>query len=217
MRGVTSMPDPDVAVRLLTTERDAMLPLLRGREPSDFDLPTVCEGWSVRDVLAHCGSALVRAADGRLHGFTPEDNEADVAERRAWPVADVVAELEVGYRRGADAVAAAGGALDALALGVWVHGGDVRDALGEPWAYGSAGAEDALTLLVARSRARSAPPVRAVLGGREVDLGTGADGAEPASLHTDLPTLFRLYAGRRPDPARYRLSGAGPADLLLFS
>lgn len=212
---MTEIRDHERAGRLLLTERDALLPILRRTDPADFDLPTVCEGWSVRDVVAHCASALTRAAEGRLHRFTSEDNEADVAERRSWSIADLLAELESGYGFAAPVVIAAGGSLDGLALGVWVHGGDVREALSEPWPYGSEGVEDALALLV--KRARSTPLVRARIGGQDLTVGVAVDGREPATLDTDVPTLVRLYAGRRPDPSRYRLSGARPDELVLFS
>jgi hypothetical protein len=62
-----------------------------------------------------------------------------VDERRSWPLAQVLAELEKGYGSAADAVTAAQGKLDVLALGEWVHGGDVREALGEPGPYGERG------------------------------------------------------------------------------
>jgi uncharacterized protein (TIGR03083 family) len=86
----------DLAARLLLTERDALLPILRQTPAAAFDRPTVCTGWSVRDVLAHCGSALLRTAAGALHRFTPQENEVDVAERRSWPLGQVLAELERG-------------------------------------------------------------------------------------------------------------------------
>ena len=73
----------ETAARLLLTERDALLPILRRTPVDAFDRPTVCTGWTVRDVLAHCGCALTRAAEGRLHRFTPELNEIDVDERRS--------------------------------------------------------------------------------------------------------------------------------------
>jgi len=66
--------------RLLLAERDALLPLLRRTPEAAFDLPTVCTQWSVRDVIAHCASALIRVATGSEHGFTPADNQADVDE-----------------------------------------------------------------------------------------------------------------------------------------
>jgi uncharacterized protein (TIGR03083 family) len=199
------------------TERDALLPILRRTPVDAFDRPTVCTGWTVRDVLAHCSCALTRAAEGSLHRFTPELNEIDVAERRPWPLAQVLAELEQGYGSAAAAMTAAAGKLDALALGEWVHGGDVREALGEPGPYESEGSEDALVLLVDRSGDRNVPPTLVRLPDREVRLGAeGATGTPPAELDTDVPTLIRLSAGRRPDPTRFRLTGADPAQYLVF-
>jgi uncharacterized protein (TIGR03083 family) len=207
---------PELAARLLLAERDALLPVLR-RSPADaFDRPTVCTGWSVRDVLAHCGSALTRVADGTLHDFSPEANEADVAERRPWPLEAVVAELERGYAAAAPVSAAAGGRLDGIALGEWVHGGDVREPLGAPRPYESEGVEDALVLLVERSRRRAVPPTRVRLPDRELRLGVAEDAGTPAELVTDVPTLMRLCSGRHPDPARFRLAGADPSRYLLF-
>jgi uncharacterized protein (TIGR03083 family) len=205
----------DLGARLLLTERDALLSILRRTPAAAFDRPTVCTGWSVRDVLAHCGAALVRAAEGRLHRFTPEDNEVDVAERRSWPLGAVLAELERGYQAAPPAMTAAGGALDGVALGEWVHGGDVREALGEPLPYESEGVEDALVLLVERSR-RRVTATRLRLGDRELRLGA-ADGAPTAELATDVATLVRLCAGRRPDPARFSLDGADPGHFVLFT
>ena len=51
---------PDLAARLLRTEANALLPILRRTPVAAFDRPTICTGWSVRDVLAHCAAALVR-------------------------------------------------------------------------------------------------------------------------------------------------------------
>jgi uncharacterized protein (TIGR03083 family) len=207
---------PDLGARLLATEAQALPPILRRTPAAAFDRPTVCTGWSVRDVLAHCGAALVRLAEGRLHQFTPEQNEADVAERRPWPLEDVLAELERGYAAAAPALTAAGGRGDGLALGEWVHGGDVRDALEEPLAYESDGIDDALVLLAERSQARALPPTQVRLPDRELLLGVPADGVRQAELVTDAATLVRLCSGRRPDPARFTLRGADPDRYLLF-
>jgi uncharacterized protein (TIGR03083 family) len=203
--------------RLLLTERDVLLPILRRTPVEAFDRPTVCTGWTVRDVLAHCGCALTRAAEGRMHRFTPELNEIDVDERRSWPLEQVVAELEQGYGSAAEAMTAAAGKLDDLALGEWIHGGDVREALDEPRPYESEGVEDALLVLVDRSRRRDVPPTVVRLPDRELRLGVeGESGTPPAELDTDVPTLIRLSAGRRPDPTRFRLTGADPAQYLVF-
>ena len=208
----------DIHARLLLTERDALLPLLRRTPDSAFDLPTVCTGWSVRDVLAHCASALIRVATGTEHGFSPEENQADVDERRAWPVADVLAELEHAYELGAAAESVA-----RVALGEWMHGGDVREALGEPDAFASPGLEDALTLVVQRSVHRGLAPIDVHLMDAEARglasgiLRLGDPAAEAVgSLRTDAAGLIRLVGGRRPELAADGLQGVPAEALRLF-
>ncbi|MGH3367928.1 MAG: maleylpyruvate isomerase family mycothiol-dependent enzyme [Nocardioidaceae bacterium] len=208
--------DPELPRRLLLAERDALLPILRSAPPGALDRPTCLPGWSVRDVLAHCAAAFTMTVNRSWHGFSPEENQRDVDERRGLPVEDVLAELESGYAATAEAAAAANGALDGLALGGWLHGGDVREALDRPDAYTSSGADDALVLLIERSRQpeRRIPRTTVSLSGRS-DVILGSTGPE-ASLCTDTGTLFRLCAGRQPDPGRYELTGAGPSSYVLF-
>jgi uncharacterized protein (TIGR03083 family) len=201
------------AARLLLVEAAALEPILRAAPAEAFDRPTVCDGWSVRDVLAHCAAALTRVAEGNLHAFTPEDNQRDVDERRSWPLDRLLDELVGGYHGAAAVIAGAEGRLDGVALGEWVHGGDVRAPLGEPDPYTSAGVDLAVELLVERSRSRL-PEVVVHLPDRVVTFGHGDMAAR---LETDLETLVRLLSGRRPDPARYRLDGLDPAGLSLFS
>jgi Mycothiol maleylpyruvate isomerase N-terminal domain len=115
--------DPHRPARLLQAERDALLPILHRTPDRAFDRPTACPGWSVRDVLAHCAAALSRVAAGNLHAFTPALNELDVAKRRAWPLTDILAELSAGYQEAGKAITDAGGKLDVIAPGEWLHGG----------------------------------------------------------------------------------------------
>jgi uncharacterized protein (TIGR03083 family) len=201
---------------LLQAEHDALLPILRRTPEASFGKPTACPGWSVRDVLAHCGSALNRVMTGDLHGFSPEENEIDVAERRSWPLTDVIAELAAGYLGVRDAVANAGGRLNGIALGEWIHGGDVRDALGEPCAYESEGYGDACALLIDRTRRRAIPLVEVYIDDRQLILGASKPNRPLAMLHTDRPTLMRLVSGRPVVPADYELTDATPDDLLVF-
>ncbi|MGH3343342.1 MAG: maleylpyruvate isomerase family mycothiol-dependent enzyme [Carbonactinosporaceae bacterium] len=210
--------DPDRPARLLLTERAALLPILERTPPESFDRPTILPGWSVRDVMAHCGAALSMAARGTAHAFTAELNEADVAERRAWPLTAVIDELGHGYEAAAAAVTAAGGPLDGLALGEWMHGGDIRDALDGPLAYESEGVEDALVLLIERSRQpqRRVPATRVRCGDRELALGADGEAGPRARLSTDPATLVRLCGGRHPDPRRFTLQGAHARDYVLF-
>jgi uncharacterized protein (TIGR03083 family) len=217
-----SSSDPLRGGRLLRAEAAALLPVLRGLPDEAFFTPTVLPGWSVRDVLAHCAAALTMATTGTFHDFSTAANQGDVDERRPWPVARLLDELAAGYAGGADAIDRAGGRLDGLALGEWVHGGDVRDALGLPDAWRSAGVDDALALLGERALDR-VPATDVHLtdrrlpgGGPTLRLGP-ATGTAAARIDTDTATLIRLCAGRSPDPACYTVHGADPESYRIFS
>jgi len=83
----------------------AVIALIASLEPDDWNRPTPCVGWSVRDVLAHLGHV-----EGMLvHGFDQPDPPADwvgegtpldqvtnqgVAARRDWSPARVIDEIE---------------------------------------------------------------------------------------------------------------------------
>ncbi|WTW92608.1 maleylpyruvate isomerase family mycothiol-dependent enzyme [Streptomycetaceae bacterium NBC_01309] len=209
--------DPRLPGRLLLAERDALLPILRAAEPSAFALPTVLPGWCVRDVLAHCAAALTMAATDTLHDFGDEANAADIAARADLPISVVLDELDAGYEGAAEAIVAREGAWDALALGEWVHGGDVREAFGIGDAYTSTGIDDALTLLEERMAQpfRAVPPTDVRLPDRELRLGA-PDAEAAATLETDAATLMRLIAGRSPDPGRYQLTGATAQAYVTF-
>jgi uncharacterized protein (TIGR03083 family) len=206
-------------------ERDALIPLLRARSEADFALPTAgCPGWTVRDVLAHCSAALMRVVENRFEQgvFSPESNRRDIAERADWTNARVVDELERGMTEAGPLIAEAGGARDRLALGEWVHAGDVREALGEPGAYAGAGLPYALPLLVRATRQQGHLPLHADLDDMDepVLLGDVSGERPPARYIGDAATLVRLYAGR-PVPgaaagARYELAGAETAELNIF-
>ncbi len=202
------------AADLLLIEAAALRPILERTPEVRFNLPTVCSGWSVRDVLAHCGAALSHVAEGTVHRFTPDDNERDVEIRRQWELRAVLDELWRGYEAGAAAIDAAGGRLDGVGIGEWMHGGDVRDALGEPGAYVGDGSDLALQLLLERSRTMERPAVALLIDHQPHRFGVGDPGAH---LATDLETFVRLTGNRRPDPDRYWLESGEPADLVLFS
>jgi hypothetical protein len=115
-------------------------------------------------------------------------------------------------------IAEAGGLFDVVALGEWIHAGDVREALGEPDAYAGPGLELALTLMVLTSQQGNGIPVHADLDGRDepliLDLPPGD--RTPARFIGDATTLVRLSAGRPVIGVRYELAGAKAAELNLF-
>ncbi|MFB7332905.1 maleylpyruvate isomerase family mycothiol-dependent enzyme [Streptomyces adustus] len=213
--------DPELPGRLLTIERDALIPLLRTRTDDDFALPTeACPGWTVRDVLAHASAALSRVVESRFEEgvFSPESNDRDIAERAGWTNARVVDELERGMTEAGPVIARTDGRLDGIALGEWVHAGDVREALGEPGAYAGDGLPHALTLLARISRERGRLPLHADLDDRDEPLALGDHlaGRTPARYIGDAATLVRLYAGRPVRSGSYELAGAREGELNLF-
>ncbi|MDT9697095.1 maleylpyruvate isomerase family mycothiol-dependent enzyme [Streptomyces sp. P17] len=214
--------DPELPGRLLVVERDVLVPMLRERGETDFAVPVgACPGWSVRDVLAHCSAALMRVVEGRFEEgvFSPESNDRDIAERAEWPAARIVDELERGMTEAGPVMAKAGGVLDGIALGEWVHAGDVREAWGEPGAYTGAGLPYALTLLSEVTRSRGHLPLHADLDDVDEPLRCGADSGQrtPARYIGDAATLVRLYSGRRPaSGASYELAGAEEGELNIF-
>ena len=171
-------------------------------------------------MLAHCGAALTRIVENRVEKgvFTPEGNDRDIAERAGWSNAEVVDELERGMTEAGAVIARSGGRLDGVALGEWVHAGDVRDAFGEPGAYGGAGLEHALGILAHVSRQRAALPLRADIDGRDdpLVLGAAGGGRSPAHYVGDAPSLIRLYTGRSLTGTRYELVGAKESEPNLF-
>lgn len=203
------------AARLLLIEAEALRPILLEADAASFDRETVCTGWSVRDVLAHCAAALSLTASGELHDFTPDDNERDVRERRIWSLEAVLDELFRGYRDAAAAIDAAGGALDGIGLGEWIHGGDVREALEVGVPYAGEGIDLAIDLLFERSRLGKRRPMDVELGFGVRRFGVGEEpvgraGADPA-------TFVRLCGGRPADSRRYTLEGCTEADFVLFT
>ncbi|GAB3172692.1 maleylpyruvate isomerase family mycothiol-dependent enzyme [Streptomyces incanus] len=205
----------------MTVERDALVPLLRGRAEEDFTLPVAaCPGWSVRDVLAHCSSAFTRVLEGRFEQgvFSPACNDRDIAERAEWSNQRVVDELERGMTEAGPVIAKAGGVLDILALGEWVHAGDVREAFGEPGAYAGAGLPSALSLMAYVTCRKGHLSLHADLDDADEPLRLGdiSGRRPPARYIGDGPTLVRLYAGRPVDGASYELAGAEAGELNIF-
>lgn len=213
--------DPGLPGRLLLTERDALMPLLRAAPAEWYTARTACPGWTVREVLAHCGAALLRIVEDRLAEgvFAPEANAADVAERADWPLVRILDELERGLTDSGPVIAAhEDGLLDTVALGEWVHAGDVRDAWSQPGAYAGGGTPYALPLLAVASQRRHTPRLHATLtpGAPPLTLGNPAESRPPAHLTTDAATLVRLYSGRPLVGTRYALTGAQERELVIY-
>jgi uncharacterized protein (TIGR03083 family) len=87
-----------LAVEGLRAERDATLTIAKSLTDEEWNAPSDCDGWAVRDVIAHMASILHGVADPAMmpdrSGGTESGMEGPVAERRAWTIEEVVAEFE---------------------------------------------------------------------------------------------------------------------------
>jgi hypothetical protein len=109
--------------------------------------------------------------------------------------------------------------MDGIAFGEWVHAGDVREALGEPEAYGGAGLPDALALLVRITSHMGHVPLHADLDDLNVPVRLGGTGGDrpPGRFSGDGPTLVRLYTGRSVEGSVYELAGVEAQELNMYA
>ncbi len=147
----------------------AVVDLGHACHPDDFDKPTECQGWSVKDQIAHivgaekAMSGMPPAGDEVTHhrhagGRLGEQLERDVEERRALPGPQVVAELASYLPDRMAELRESGATLDTVVGGVvgpettfrlqlqrriidvWCHEQDIRSALDRPGNLDAAGA-----------------------------------------------------------------------------
>jgi uncharacterized protein (TIGR03083 family) len=87
-----------LAVEGFRAEREAILTVARGLTGDEWNLPSACAGWTVRDVMGHMACTLHGVIDPT---FLPDTTagteramEPAVAERRTWPIEAVIDEYE---------------------------------------------------------------------------------------------------------------------------
>jgi uncharacterized protein (TIGR03083 family) len=82
----------------LRAESEAVVQIARSLSVEEWNAPSDCDGWAVRDVIAHMASIMHGVADPAwmpdLSIGTEDAMEGPVAERRAWTTEDVLAEFE---------------------------------------------------------------------------------------------------------------------------
>lgn len=114
-------------------ERRDLVTFLRSLSPADWQVPSLCKGWQVRDVVAHLlydtippARYLAEAARG---GFNTDRINGQLVERaREVPTSELVDRLEGSIGQGALARLAPACAL----ADVLVHHQDIRRPLGRP-------------------------------------------------------------------------------------
>jgi uncharacterized protein (TIGR03083 family) len=132
----------------LAEELGTLSGLVRPLTAEDLATPTRCDGWSVGDVAAHVAGTMSDILAGNFEGLgTPEVTQRAVDERRGRSGADLADELDavnVGSQQlltafddvawnaeaPAGVASSVGSGVEALWYDAFLHGDDIRDALG---------------------------------------------------------------------------------------
>lgn len=211
------MDDLDAVWRAIDTERARLADVLDGLNDGEWETPSLCEGWRVRDVVAHVtlahmrpGQLLVEAL--RARGSYDRMVHDSAVRKAAAPPEQLVAELRkmVGTRRKLVGISARESLIDVL-----VHEQDIALPLGLALPMPLEAATEAADrvwntpwpLSVAFHVRRRVQGLRLVADDVEWSAGAGAVVQGPVEA------LLLLMTGRT-GAARDRLRGPGAALLL---
>ena len=138
----------------LTDEMGRLSELVRSLDEAEVAAPSRCAGWTTGDIAAHVAGNLADIIAGRFDGLgTPEVTQRAVDERRGRSAAQLADELDEVTKVGGDIMSgldddawsgpspAGGGTLgygvESLWYDAYLHGEDIRAAIGQPPTYGS--------------------------------------------------------------------------------
>ena len=186
---------------VVAAERRALAQLAAGLEPAQWDTPSLCEGWTVKDVVAHLDwpvqpRPLLRFLPllAASRGDFDQANRAATAKRARLPAAELGADL--GAR--ADATLAPPGLGVASSLTeILVHGEDIRIPLALPADRPAERWDPVLAFLVSPKARRGF--VRGQLPAlRYVATDTGwSSGAGDQEVRAPAAALALAFMGRR--------------------
>lgn len=197
---------------VVVAERFALRDLLRELDAEEWDHPSVCEGWRVRDVAAHVISApqlrwreTLRAMRGIGHGYNGMILR-DGQRRGAAPVAEILEQFDTwaGVRRGPVTVTHVEPLVDVI-----VHTQDIVRPLGrvhEPPADAAAVAADRCRLLAPLSGS-----TRVVRHTRMRATDVAWERGRGPLVEGPILELLMLCSGREPDATV--LAGDGATQL----
>jgi uncharacterized protein (TIGR03083 family) len=196
-------------VQGLGAEFTAFAELMAGLTAADWDAPTRCAGWQVRDVAAHVTANAVDSVDGTIGTRSPDEQARALRDGSPRELADtlrtasdrlgtVLAALDDGvwgavnprYHR------PVGNGVHTLWYDAFVHADDIRAALGRPTVTGRGLTAGVHWLRSELERLDRGPAVLALDGMATLRVGTGG-----GPTVTGDPMRFVLAAAGRLDPA----------------
>jgi uncharacterized protein (TIGR03083 family) len=211
-----ALPRTDVTTGLLE-ELERFKALIQSLTPAEWGRPSRCTGWTVGDVAAHVVGGMADVAALRLEGLgTPEVTARQVAERHGRSPAEVADELGATIKATADLIGAfddaawamqapggfdmtLGEGVEALWHDAWLHGEDIRSAVGRPSDRGEGMTASVSHIADVLTREGWGPAVLALDGLPEFSVSGGGNGHGGSRFSGD-PLVFVLAATGRADP-----------------
>jgi uncharacterized protein (TIGR03083 family) len=206
--------DRDRAWQAISTERLRLADLLDQLTDADWDQPSLCAGWSVRDVAAHLTLQQLgaRAAVGMTlayHGQTDRAiRECAVKRAAAWPTSKVIAQIRdtAGSRRHNFGVTYRETLIDVL-----VHAQDIAIPLARPHPMPPKAAAAAATRIWTMRWPPPFPARRAMERFRVTATDIAWSGGQGPHVYAPISAILLLSAGRL--AALPHVSGPGAAEL----
>ncbi|WP_433502607.1 maleylpyruvate isomerase family mycothiol-dependent enzyme [Pseudonocardia halophobica] len=206
--------DPDQVWQVIDAQRRSLADLLEGLSDEQWQQPSLCTGWTVRDVAAHLTQQQLGLRDllatlARWRGSLDRTIQ-EVARRRAAavPTGQIVAEIRatVGSRHHTLGVTRLETLIDIL-----VHSQDIAIPLGCRHDMPPTAAAVAATRVLSMRWPPPAPATRAVTGFHLTATDTPWSAGEGPQVHGPMAALLLVCTGRH--AALPQLAGPGAADL----
>lgn len=192
----------------LFDEYDDFCALVTGLSPVQWDTPTRCEGWLVRDVAAHVLGAAADTLDGSIGRRSPDEQAAALRgldpATLSTTLREAVGGLRPRFEKLTDDLWLRPSGLPGMTIGeglltlwydLFMHGDDIRAALGLPSRRGLSLAAAVECLRHRLTRSRWGPARFELDGFGEVEFG------DDGPLLRGDPFDFVLVASGRADPA----------------
>lgn len=202
---------------MVKTERRSLIDFLAGVEDERWDTPSLCPGWTVRDVVAHQISTAVTTRLGFVRGMIAarfdfdRDNQSGVDRELG-----TAAEMLTRFHEVADRTSTPPAPLDTRLVEVVVHGEDIRRPLGTVGEYPPEAIARALRLQAKTGKSMGGAKEH-VSGLRlvadDADLALDAGLAHGSGLVVTGPALALLLAVSGRTVALDELGGPGLPEL----
>ncbi|MEX2395101.1 MAG: maleylpyruvate isomerase family mycothiol-dependent enzyme [Actinomycetota bacterium] len=209
------MPTRERIADELRSERQALTTYLESLPEAAWDKQSLCEGWTVKDVMAHVVGIASDVANRRLDGVgTDESNQRQVDDRKASSPREILHEWNAEGKLLEDGIGdlddefwnapytdnfTVGDALQRMVEDIWTHGQDIRIPLGDDTT--SSPALTSTLEVIARDMFNRLPITAPSVGTVHITAGdfsatVNGPGAETVTVSGDAITLGLVGTGR---------------------